>query len=131
MEIRKYQKELDEENLMEIIRAEGEEWACYWGDAVNRRYRLALENSITYVAYDDGEICGYSRSINDNGFYIYVCDLLVKKPCRGKGIGRMLMESIYGDYPLMTSYVMSDVDGYYNTLGYKREGSVFEVSRPD
>lgn len=131
MEIRKYQKELDEARLMEMIKNEGEEWACYWADEVNERYRQALENSITYVAYEGGEICGYSRSINDNGFYIYVCDLLVRKSHRGKGIGKLLMESIYTDYPLLIVYVMSDVDGYYKTLGYKREGSVFEVSRPE
>jgi hypothetical protein len=26
-------------------------------------------------------------------------------------------------------YVMSDVDGYYEKLGYRRVGSVFEVGR--
>ncbi|WP_422485852.1 GNAT family N-acetyltransferase [Gudongella sp. DL1XJH-153] len=131
MEIRKYQKDQDEAGLMKMIRDEGEDWYCYWADEVNEMYRQALENSITYVAYEGGEICGYSRSINDNGFYIYVCDLLVRKSCRGVGIGKSLMESIYSDYPPMTVYVMSDVDGYYDTLGYRREGSVFEVSRPE
>lgn len=129
MEIRRYQKDLDEDGLMDMIRAEGEDWACYWEDEANEKYRLSLENSITYVAYEDGEICGYSRSIVDNGFYIYVCDLLVRESSRGKGIGRILMESIYREYSQMTVYVMSDVDGYYNALGYRREGSVFEVSR--
>src|SRR5690554_3878680 len=99
MEIRKYQRELDEEKLMDMIRDEGEDWSCYWEGEANVRYRLALKNSLTYVAYEDGEICGYSRSIHDNGFYIYVCDLLVKRPSRGKGSGRILMESIYKDHP--------------------------------
>ena len=130
MEIRKYQRELDEEKLMDMIRGEGEDGSCYWAGEANSRYRKALENSITYVAYDDGEICGYSRSIHDNGFYIYVCDLLVRESSRGKGRGRILMESIYKDHPSATVYVMSDVDGYYKTLGYHREGSVFEVSKP-
>lgn len=131
MEIRRYIKNQDEDCLMDMIRAEGEDWACYWADEANDKYRLSLENSITYVDYEDGEIIGYSRSIDDNGFYIYVCDLLVREPSRGKGVGRILMESIYRDYLHVTVYVMSDVDGYYNTLGYKREGSVFEVSRPE
>lgn len=41
------------------------------------------------------------------------------------------MECICSDYPEHIVYVMSDVDGYYEKLGYKKEGSVYEVSRYD
>ena len=116
---------------MEMIRGEGDDWSCYWTEGVNEKYRFALENSMTYVACDKDQIVGYSRSLPDNGFYIYVCDLLVKESYRGKAIGKMLMESIYNEYPDVTVYVMSDVDDYYNSLGYNREGSVFEVTRQD
>lgn len=37
-------------------------------------------------------LCGYSRSLDDFGEYIYVCDFLVMPAYRGKGIGRKLME---------------------------------------
>lgn len=129
MEIRKFIKELDEENLMKMIEAEGEEWECYTGEDVSEKYRKALNDSITYVAYQEGILCGYSRAIDDCEFYIYVCDLLVDKNHRGKNIGRKLMEHICSDYPDQTAYVMSDVDGYYKKQGYRREGSIFEVGR--
>ena len=126
MEIRKYNKE-DENNIMKIIKEEGEEWGCYSGSGVQNKYKKALENSVTYVAYVGDELCGYSRSIDDNGFYIYVCDLLVSPKFRGGDIGREFMECIYKDHPDKIVYVMSDVDEYYEKQGYRKEGSVFEV----
>jgi hypothetical protein len=44
---------------------------------------------------------------------VYIFDLLVKKSYRGQQ-----------NQPV---YVMSDVDPYYEKLGYRREGSIFEV----
>jgi GNAT superfamily N-acetyltransferase len=129
MQISEYIKERDEENLMNMIRNEGQKWVCYWGEDVSARYRKALHHSITYVAYEGDTLCGYSRSIDDNGFYIYVCDLLVMREYRGKNLGRKLMECVYSDYPEAVVYVMSDVDGYYRKQGYHREGSIFEVSK--
>ena len=129
MEIRKYQKDKDQEKLMQMIADEGKEWSCYTAGAAFKKYCAALEASITYVAYDGDILCGYSRSINDCGFYIYVCDLLVMPEFRGRNIGQKLMECIYKDYPGTIVYVMSDADKYYKKLGYAREGSIFEVPK--
>ena len=129
MKIRVYNKEEDEDKLMNMIDAEGKEWACYSDDSVSDKYRIALSNSITYVAYEGDKLCGYSRSIDDCGFYVYVCDLLVMPKFRGRKIGKKLMECIYTDYPNHIVYVLSDVDEYYTKQGYKREGSVYEVTK--
>jgi GNAT superfamily N-acetyltransferase len=127
MQIRRYTKE-DEDALMRMIEAEGHEWGCYYAADVAEKYKDLLANSITYVAYEDGILCGYSRSIRDGDFYIYICDLLVTKSFRGQNIGRKLMECVCKDYPQQTVFVMSDVDEYYKKQGYRREGSIFEVS---
>lgn len=126
MQIRKYCRITDETRLMKMIRDE-EGWD-YGNETLAERYKSALETSVTYVACLDGEICGYSRSLDDFGEYIYVCDLLVAPACRGKEIGRKLMECLYKDYPNQVVYVMSDVDAYYEKLDYKRIGSIFEVT---
>lgn len=130
MEIRRYNKETDEERLMSLLKEEGEDWSCYWADEFSEKYRADLESSITYVACEDGTLCGFSRSLDDCGFYIYVCDLLVRAGHRGKNIGRRLMECIYKDYPDRIVYVMSDVDEYYEKQGYRREGTIFEATNP-
>lgn len=128
MQIRKYNKLTDESKLMKMI--EDEEGWDYANETLAEKYKVALATSITYVAFQEDVLCGYSRSLNDFGAYIYVCDLLVMTVCRGKEIGRKLMECIYQDYPDQVVYVMSDVDGYYEKVGYKRIGSIFEVPCP-
>ncbi|MFW6287617.1 MAG: GNAT family N-acetyltransferase [bacterium] len=127
MFIKKYKMDEDEFQLMKMLENEGEEWSCYTDVDKSEKYKEALKNSITYVAYEGDILCGYSRSLKDFDFYIYVCDLLVMPEYRGRNIGRKLMEYIYNDYPEHIVYVMSDVDIYYEKQGYKREGSVFEV----
>lgn len=125
MLIRKYNKLTDEVKLMKMIQDE-DGWD-YAHVSMANKYKKALESSVTYVAYQEDMLCGYSRSLDDCGFYIYVCDLLVKPDYRGKGIGRKLLESIVKDYPNQVVYVMSDVDEYYEKIDYKRIGSIFEV----
>lgn len=125
MHIRKYNKITDESKLMKMI--ENEEGWDYADENLAEKYKAALETSITYVAFQEDILCGYSRSLNDFGEYIYVCDLLVMLAYRGKEIGRKLMECLYKDYPKQVVYVMSDVDGYYEKVDYKRIGSIFEV----
>ena len=112
---------------MLMIKAE-EGWD-YADDKMAERYKFALSNSITFVAYQNEVLCGYSRSLDDCGLYIYVCDLLVKPACRGNEIGRKLMECLIDEYPEQTVYVMSDVDDYYEKIGFKKIGSVFEVKK--
>ena len=120
---RKYDHLKDYDELLEIIKSEGEEWKDYF----DQKYEEVLEKSITYVAYSDKKLCGYSRSINDYGLYIWVIDLLVDKKYRGNSIGEKLMECLLADYPNQDVFVMSDIDEYYKKLGYRKEGSIFKV----
>lgn len=125
LKIRKYNSALDYKSLMKLVQSEGEEWKEY----LNPGYRKALDNSITFVALIEDELCGYSRSLSDSGLFIWVVDLLVEKSRRGLSIGKKLMECILTDFPDIDVFVMSDVDTYYEKLGYKKEGSIFEVKR--
>lgn len=128
MLIRKYNKSQDESELLKMIEAE-EGWEYNNKDQVDR-YTKALETGITYVAYNHTELCGYSRSFDDAGLHVFVLDLLVKPSQRGQGIGQKLMEVIHKDYPNREVFVLSDVDVYYEKLGYKNEGSIFNVNKP-
>ena len=126
MRIKRYALE-EEAALFAMLREEGEEWSEYHGPKGAAPYARALEASVTYVAYDGEVLCGYARCREDGGFGVYVYDLLVRKAHRGQGIGKMLMEQACQDFPDQPVYVMSDVDAYYEKLGYEREGSIFQV----
>lgn len=108
-----------------MMRDEGEDWACYYGET--DKYRRALRHSRVYVAYEGDILCGYVRCRDDDGLCVFVYDLLVRRAFRGRAIGRLLMERVCADFPGVTVYVLSGVDGYYEKLGYSREGSIFKV----
>lgn len=124
MFIKKYELE-DEVALFKLIEKEGTGWAEYY-DTRKEHYQKALVNSITYVVYDEN-LCGYCRCRDDDGFGIYIYDLLIEKGYRGKQYGRALMQQVKYDYPEADVYVMSDVDVYYQKQGFSREGSIFAV----
>jgi ribosomal protein S18 acetylase RimI-like enzyme len=126
MMIRKYISN-DEAALFRLMEDEGIEWQDYYGDSGRRPYGEALRNDLVYVAMDESRLCGYIRCKEDNGFGIYVYDLLVGKPFRGREVGKQLIQQIEKDHPLQAIYVMSDADPYYRKLGYERIGSIFQV----
>ena len=127
MEIRRYQTN-DEGNLFALMREEGPEWEGYWGKANEEKYKAALASSIVFVAYEDGRLCGYARCREDDGYGIYVYDLLVQKQSRGRHIGRALMEAARDAFPNAPAYVLGDVPAYYeNKLGYRVEGTIYSI----
>lgn len=127
MEIKRYSKS-EERALFDLLVAEGDDWNDYHGENGRDKYKKALESSITYIAADNSIICGYVRCRDDDGFGIYIYDLLVRKSYRGRDIGKSLMQQVCTDFQDQVVYVMSDVDKYYKKLGFEREGSIFKVT---
>ena len=93
-------------------------------------YMKALDESIVYLAYEESLCIGYIRVKKDCSFGVYVYDLLVRKSHRGHKYGKKLLEHVIQSFPDQHIYVMSDEDTYYQQLGYKRIGSIFEVKKP-
>jgi len=128
MFIKKYTPE-DEAKLFDLIENEGDEWKAYWQGAGKEKYRKAIADSLVYVVYVGETLCGYARCRQDEPTGIYVIDLLVNPKFRGNEYGRLLMEKVVEDFPDTTVYVNSDVNPYYEKLGYKAIGTIFKVSK--
>ena len=126
--LKKY-TQADEEKLFAFLQREGKEWQGYWGEESKEKYKKALANSFCYILYIGSELVGFVRFRDDDGFGVYIYDLLVDKDFRGHAYGRLLMERVRADFPSDIVYVMSDVDVYYKKLGYEREGSIFIVKK--
>lgn len=123
VEIYPYRPE-HEEPLMQMICGEGDDWAIYWREPNSWHYRRLLTDSITYVAVEEGQICGYLRALDDI-LNLYVCDLLVTGGNRGQGLGNALISRLREDYPEAALYILSGNDEYYEHIGCTREGSVY------
>jgi len=126
MMIRKYES-TDNDQLFALIEREGEEWKDYWLGDGKAKFQKALSSSIVYLLFEGEILCGFVRCRDDDGYGVYVYDLLVDKDHRGNEYGRLLMERVCTDFPESPVYAMSDVDPYYEKLGYEREGTVFVV----
>ena len=124
--IKRYTPE-DADWLFALIEREGEEWKDYWRGDGRIKYQNALGNCIVYLVFEDDTLCGYARCRDDDGFGIYVLDLLVDKEFRGKEYGRLLMEQACIDYSDDIVYVTGDVYPYYEKLGYDVEGKIYIV----
>lgn len=116
-----------ENDLFNLIKSEGEDWSDYTSELGRYNYIRAIETSIVYVIYESNEIIAYIRCKEDNGFGIYVYDLLVRQDKRGSKLGQLLIEKVKNDYPEQSIYIMSDVDEYYIKCGYNKIGSIFEI----
>lgn len=69
----------------------------YW--AANRtdaQMRSAIENSLCFGVYSDGEQVGFARVVTDYSTFAYLGDVFIVPGLQGKGLGRWLMEVISG-----------------------------------
>jgi GNAT superfamily N-acetyltransferase len=127
MIIKKYTPE-DEQKLFELLENEGKEWQAYWHGEGKEKYLKAIANSLVYVLYVGETLCGFARCREDEATGVYVYDLLVNPAYRGNEYGRLLIEKVVADYPNTSVYVNSDVNPYYEKLGYKAIGTIFIVA---
>ena len=125
MKISKYKPE-HEEAILSAINNEPD-WNMFTSDGVIDAYKNSLKKDIAYVCHDNSEFCGYVRAILDDSFAIYISELYVIPKCRNRKIGRSLLEQVKDDFSSLTVYALSDEDAYYEKIGCKKIGSVFEI----
>jgi ribosomal protein S18 acetylase RimI-like enzyme len=125
MEISTYKPEHEDAVLAAIKKDPA--WDIYTNDKAIRHYKISLQNSVTYVCHDSSEFCGYVRAIHDNSLAIYISELYVVPKWRNQNIGRSLLKRVKQDFSHLTVYALSDEDAYYEKIGYKKIGSVFEL----
>ena len=125
MKIIRYKRE-HEDAVLSAIKKDPD-WEIFTNEKAIDNYRKNLCESITYVCYDNGAFGGYLRALLDDGFAIYISELFVVPEWRSRAIGRKLIAKVKIDFRHLTVYALSDEDTYYEKLGHKRIGSVFEI----
>jgi ribosomal protein S18 acetylase RimI-like enzyme len=125
MKISKYNSEY-EEAILSAIKKDAD-WEMFTNDESIDAYKASLKDSITYVCHINNKFCGYLRAILDSGFGIYISELYVVPECRNNKVGRTLLEQVKKDYSDIDVYALSDEDSYYEKIGHKKIGSVFQL----
>ena len=125
MEIFRYKHEHEDAVLSAINKDPN--WDIFTNEKAIDNYKKSLSKNITYVCYENGAFGGYLRALLDDCFAIYISELFVVPEWRNITIGRMLIAKVKMDYRHLTVYALSDEDAYYEKLGYRKVGSVFEI----
>ena len=126
MEILRYTRE-HEDALISVLKKDPN-WDMFTNEQSVTSYKKRLLESVTYVCLENGVLCGYVRALLDDFFAVYISELFVAPEWRNRTIGRTLITKVKMDFGHLTVYALSDEDAYYERLGYRNVGSVFEIT---
>ncbi len=126
MDIIRYKREHENDVLSAIEKDPN--WHIFTNEETSGNYRKRLSESITYVCYNEKAFSGYLRAILDDGISVYISELFVVPEMRNNKIGRALITKLKTDYSNLSVYALSDEDLYYEKLGYRKVGSVYEIN---
>jgi len=91
----------------------------YWGTLrTYEEQKIALENSLNFGLFKDGNQIAYSRVMTDMVFFAYLLDVFVVESEQGKGYSKLLMDKILNDER------MKDIDRWM--LATKDAHSLYE-----
>lgn len=97
-----------------------------WGSREDEKINKHRECSCYAVkVYDDNEIVGMARVVGDGSYYT-VYDVVVKDSVQGRGVGRILMESVVKYYESIKdddTYLYLGAsegkEGFYEKFGFR------------
>lgn len=80
------------------------------------------KSTYTYFAFDDGELVGFGRTIDDGRYVAQIVDVNVDPDYQGRGIGTRIVNWLkdqLAGYRLVTLVAAEGKDGFYRKLGWR------------
>ena len=95
----------------------------YWAAGIPApTLRRALEHSLCYRGYLDGELVAFARAVSDRATFAYLADVFVLESQRGRGYGRAIVRAAMDDARLQGlrrwHLVTRDMHRLYAGLGF-------------
>lgn len=96
--------------------------------------KTAIQNSLNFGIYYQGQQVGYARLLTDYMFMAYLLDVFIAQEHRGKGFALHLMKSILSNERLQNIKIWrlgtDDAHGLYEKVGFKaieQPGKLMEI----
>jgi N-acetylglutamate synthase-like GNAT family acetyltransferase len=110
--------ELDFERVHAFLRD------SYWAAGIPAAtLRRALDHSVCYSGFIDGEQIAFARAVTDQATFAYVADVFVSDTHRGQGHGRAIVAALLADPRLQglrrLHLVTRDMQRLYAGLGFE------------
>lgn len=106
----------DVAQLFNLYHREG--WASFSEDKIAE----LLEKSVYLVVTEDDKIIAFARYLTDGLMTTFLAEIMVSPACRGQGLGRVLIEEIKNQTHGTRLELISEVDGFYEQLGFRKVG---------
>jgi GNAT superfamily N-acetyltransferase len=113
---------------------------CYWAKGIPREVvARSIKHSLCFGVYDGiGAQVGFARVISDFATIAYLGDVFVLESHRGRGLSKMLMQSVT-QHPALQNLrrwilLTRDAHGLYSQFGFtalKMPDRYMELHRPD
>ncbi|RYU92577.1 N-acetyltransferase [Mucilaginibacter terrigena] len=95
----------------------------YWAKNIApQRLQTAIEGSLCFGVYKDGNQVGFARIISDMATFAYLCDVFILPAYQGAGLSKWMMQTIMA-YPGLQglrrwSLATLDAQGLYKQFGF-------------
>ncbi len=117
------------ERVVELFRAVG------WRDRNAEDVRSSFaRSSFKAFAFEDGELVGFGRTVDDGRFYASVVDLVVVPSHQRRGIGRAILEELQrhlDGFLVVTLTAAPRVQGFYQRSGWQLQTTAMMLPRSD
>lgn len=108
---------LDIVQIFELYKYEG------WQSFSKSKIVELLETSSYLVITEDEKIIAFARYLTDGVMTTFVAEILVSPAFRRQGLGRMLIEEIKNRTHGTRLELISEADGFYEYLGFRKVGT--------
>lgn len=104
----------------------------YWAQGRSAdKIRTSLDNSLCFGVYDkDGRQVGFARAVTDHVSIYWVTDVIIDAACRGRGLGKKLVELITTTAELQGLKGIlgtRDAHGLYEQYGFAKDAHRFMI----
>lgn len=131
MVIRKYADSRDFKKLLGLFITEELIKGDLRKKSTKEKLRQSLNKSVTYVAYEEEDLVGFVRGLEDLPFEPLVRDVYVKPLYRRKGIGKSLLYCLFERLSCDRIEVSSSHVSFASQMGLILEDGAYYVRRPE